>query len=100
MLLYAEVENFRSEQTEKGFHTSLKASYQILNSHSTRVAEHEFKLTEEYCQNARRDYFTNYFVWLPKRIYGGTYTLQLTLEDVKGQKIGQSSVDFTIKEKP
>ena len=35
---------------------------------------------------------------MPKRIYGGTYTLQLTIEDTLSQKIGQSTLEFTIKE--
>ena len=39
-----------------------------------------------------------YHIWLPKRIYGGRYTLQLTIEDTLSQKIGQSSIEFTIKE--
>jgi hypothetical protein len=33
---------------------------------------------------------------MPKRIYDGTYTLQLTIEDVQGKKVGQSSIQFTI----
>ena len=36
---------------------------------------------------------------MPKQIYNGKYTLQLTVEDTKGQKIGQSSIEFTVKEK-
>ncbi len=55
-------------------------------------------MTEEYCQNQRRDFFMRYHVWLPKRIYSGRYTLQLTIEDTLSQKIGQSSLEFTIKE--
>ncbi len=99
VLLYAEVENFKSVQTEKGYHTSLKSSYEILDSRGARVDQKEFEITVEYCQNPRRDYFIRYFVWMPKRIYGGTYTLQLSIEDTQSQKIGQSSIDFTIHEK-
>ncbi len=99
VLLYAEVENFKTLQNEKGFHTALKSSYEILDSHGARVDQKEFEITAEDCQNARRDYFIRYFVWMPKRIYGGSYTLQLTIEDTHSQKIGQSSIDFTIHEK-
>jgi hypothetical protein len=99
VLLYAEVENFKSLPTEKGFHTALKSSYQILDQHGARVDQKEFEITAEDCLNARRDYFIRYFVWMPKRIYGGTYTLQLTIEDTHSQKIGQSSIEFTINEK-
>lgn len=99
VLLYAEVENFKSVQNEKGFHTALKSSYEILDSHGARVDQKEFEITAEDCQNPRRDYFIRYFVWMPKRIYGGTYTLQLSIEDTQSQKIGQSSIEFTIQEK-
>ena len=81
VLLYAEVENFKSAATEQGFHTALRSSYQILDNRGARVDQKEFEITEEHCQNPRRDYFIRYFVWMPKRIYGGTYTLQLTIED-------------------
>ncbi len=98
VLLYAEVDNFKAESTDKGYHTSLKSSYQIVDAHGGRVAEQEFAVTEEHCQNPRRDFFIRYFVWMPKRIYPGKYTLQLTIEDALSHKIGQGSIDFTIKE--
>ncbi len=96
VLLYAEVENFASEATEKGFHTALKSSYQILDNRGARVAEQDFAVTEEICRNARRDFFIRYFVYMPKRIYDGTYTLELTIEDTQCKKIGQSRIEFTI----
>lgn len=97
VLLYAEVENFSSEPTAQGYHTSLRSSYQIFDSRGQRVADEEFTLTEESCLNPRRDYFTGYVLRLPEQIYPGKHTLQLTIEDLKSRKIGQSSVEFTIK---
>jgi hypothetical protein len=99
LLLYAEIENFKSEHADRGHHTALKASYQILDERGARVDEKEFALTEEYCQNPRRDFFIRYFIWMPQRIYGGTYTLQLSVEDTLSQKIGQASIEFKIKGK-
>jgi hypothetical protein len=99
VLLYAEVENFKSAASEQGFHTALKSSYQILDNRGARVDQKEFEITEEHCQNPRRDYFIRYFVWMPKRVYGGTYTLQLTIEDTLSQKIGQASIEFTVADK-
>lgn len=98
VLLYAEVENFRSEETEEGFVTALRSSYQILDSRGQRVEAKEFPVTEELCQSRRRDFFMRYFIWIPKRIYDGTYTLQLTIEDVKNQKFNQASIEFEVKE--
>jgi hypothetical protein len=99
VLLYAEVENFKSAPTDQGFHSALRSSYQILDNRGARVDQKEFEVAEEHCQNPRRDYFIRYFVWMPKRIYGGTYTLQLTIEDTLSQKIGQASIEFTVADK-
>ncbi len=96
VLLYAELENFASEASEKGYHTSLKSSYQILDSRGARVADQDFAVTEELCRNPRRDFFIRYFVYMPKRIYDGHYTLQLTIEDELSKKVGQSTIEFTI----
>jgi hypothetical protein len=97
VLLYAEVENFATELTPKGYHTSLKSSYQILNARGQRVAEHSFAPTEEHCQNLRRDFFIGYHLRLPKRIDPDKYTLQLSIEDLKCRKIGQASIEFEVK---
>ena len=96
VILYAEVENFASEKAEHGYHTALKSSYQILDSRGVRVDGQDFAVTEEVCRNTRRDFFIRYFVFMPKRIYDGTYTLQLTLEDPLGKKVAQSSIKFAI----
>ena len=98
LLLYAEVENFKSEETPKGFHTVLQASYQIFDSRGQRVAGQELNAVEEHCRNARRDFFLAYRLSLPKRIYAGKHVLQLTLVDQKSQKIGQASIEFSVKD--
>ena len=99
VLLYAEIDNFVTESTSRGFHTAFKTRYQIHDSRGNRVDEIEFPLTEEYCQNARRDFFVRYLFNLPKQIFNGPYTLQLSIEDLTGRKIGQASIDFVVKEK-
>lgn len=99
VLLYAEIENFKSEETAQGFHTSLEASYEILDRQGQRVAHDDLATTEENCQNHRRDFFVAYLIKLPKNIYEGGYKLNLTVEDKLGRKIGQSPIDFTIKQK-
>ena len=98
VILYAEVENFAAEPTPKGFHTALRSSYQIFDSRGQRVAEHDFAVAEEYCQNPRRDFFIGYRLRLPNRIYPGKHTLQLTIEDQKSQKVGQAPIELTIRD--
>jgi len=96
VLLYAEVDNYKAKQTSKGHHTALRSSYQIFDSCGRRVAYHEFSTNEEYCRNRRRDFFIGYEFSLPERIYPGEHVLELTVEDLNGGKIGQSTIRFTI----
>ena len=97
VLLYVEIANFTTELTDNGYETSLLGSYRILDTAGRRVADHTFHLENETCRNRRRDYFIPYRIWFPKRIHPGQYTLQLMVEDVKGLKFGQASVEFTIQ---
>lgn len=99
VLLYAEIENFRSRSTDKGFHTALKGAYQIFDKNGRRIAEKELAIKEEYCQNQRRDFFVPYFLWMPKLADDGTYTLKLTIEDVHRGEAAESTIDFVIKTK-
>lgn len=96
-LLYAEVENFASESTPKGYHTSLRSTYQILDEQGQRVVEHAFAPTEEHCQNIRRDYFIGYHLRLPKALGPGKYSLRLSIEDLQCHKVGQASIEFAVK---
>ncbi len=98
VLLYAEIENFTSEETSRGYHTALRSSYQIFDSREQRVANRDCPKTEEYCKNPRRDFFIGYHLVLPEKIYPGKHTLQLTIEDLRSRKIGQASIDLMIKE--
>jgi hypothetical protein len=98
VLIYAEVENFITEPGLNGFRSSLKSSYRIFDAAGQCAAEQEFAPSEEYCQNARRDFFLGYRTRLSKDIKPGRYQLQLTIEDLIAHKIGQTSIEFAIKE--
>ncbi len=98
VLLYAEIENFKSlHEMQKGYLTELASRYQIFDSRGQRASEHDFRLMNEHCQNPRRDYFVSYRLEIPDWLYDGQYTLQLTVEDRLAKKIGQSSIRFTVK---
>jgi hypothetical protein len=99
VLLYAEVDNFVSEPTAKGYHTSLRSGYRILDASGQPVVERSFAATEDYCQNLRRDFFIGYRLRLPQSVGPGKYTLQLSIEDLKSQKVGQGSVEFEVRMK-
>jgi hypothetical protein len=99
VLLYCEVENFQSKLSEKGYHTALKARYQVFDASGNRVAEKELGLKDEHCQNRRRDFFVPYFLWMPKQVPSGKYQLKLTLEDVHAGQTAEASIEFSIKDK-
>jgi hypothetical protein len=99
VLLYCEVENFQTELRDKGYHTALKARYEVFNASGERVADKDLGLKEEHCQNRRRDFFVPYFIWMPKQAPPGKYQLKLTLEDVHAGQTAEAMIDFEIKGK-
>ena len=98
-LLYAEIDNFSAEQTNRGeWETALSGSYQIYDEQGNKVAERNFPVETELCRNRRRDFFIPYRVYIPK-VNPGRYNLQLTMRDIKSKKTGQSiMIEFTVTE--
>jgi len=96
VLLYAEVENFRSEPTAKGYHTACKSRVEILDPQGNRVAVEDFPVTEEYCRNRRRDFFLGFELQLPTQLHPGRHTLELTVTDIHSGRVGRSAVEFQI----
>ncbi len=99
VLLYAEVENFKSEPTPDGpYRTVLKSTIEILDSRGAPVAKPiTFSPAEDLCANPRRDYFNSYEFTIPQRISLGPHTLKLTIEDQISQKVATYTVNFTVK---
>ncbi len=94
--LYAEIDNFRSESTEKGYHTSLATSYEVLDQAGNRVEGGEFANVDDHCLNKRKDFYIEYTFQLPKRIYASKYQLRLLIRDRLSGKIGKSGIEFEI----
>lgn len=98
VILYAEVENYRCKETARGYHTALRSTFEIFDGDRQKVAEHEFSTNEEYCKNARRDFFTICQFFIPKNLTPGKYVLRLTVADLNGDKAGESSITFHIRD--
>ena len=98
VLLYAEVENYRSKETARGYHTALRSTFEIFDTNRQKVAEHEFSTNEEYCKNARRDFFTVCQFLIPEKLRPGKYVLRLTVADLNGDKAGESSITFHVRD--
>ncbi len=97
MLLYAEVENFRTEPSPKGFHTAVKFNWQIFDARGNRVGDYVSSTSEDHSLTPKHEFFLTKWFYLPTPMQSGRYTLQFTVEDVLGHKVGQSSIEMTIK---
>lgn len=99
VLLYLELDNFVSEKSRdgKGFETQLQGSYEIVDASGRRVMDQTLPSDSHICKNMRRDYFISYRLRLPDKISIGSYTLKVTIEDVKGHKFGQKEIQFQIQ---
>lgn len=97
VLLYAEIENLASESTAKGYRTAWRSSYQILDATGKQIASYEYAPNEEYCRRPRRDFFIGCELSFPTDAPPGRYTLRLTVVDLIKQRVGQGTVDFTLR---
>ncbi len=98
--LYAEVENFQSCMTDRGYFTSLASSYELLDEKGIHVDRGEFPSVEDYCRNRRRDFHIEYGLSLPEQIAAGNYRLQLTIKDNLSNKTGQNVIEFEVAGHP
>lgn len=99
VLLYAEVENLSAESTPKGYRTAWRSSYQILDSTGKEVARYEYAPNEEYCRRPRRDFFIGCELSLPAEAAAGRYTLRLTVVDLIRNRVGQGTIEFSLRSK-
>jgi hypothetical protein len=98
VLLYAEVENFKSEPTADGpYRAILKSTIEVFDSAGKRVVSMPFAPNEDLCASPRRDYYNSYEFSIPQQISLGPHTLKLTVEDQLSQKVASYSVNFTVK---
>jgi len=96
VMLYAEVENFASIASEKGYATSLGTSFKVLDESNRLVDGKQFPDVQDSCRNRRRDFHMQYELALPERIYPGPYKIELTITDHNSGKIGQAMLPFEI----
>ena len=101
VLVYAEVDNFKSEpQSDGRFRTFLSSTIEIYKAGpSGELVEKPmtFPPTEDLCSNHRRDYFHSYEFTIPPRIGLGPHVMKLTVADQLGNKIATYSLNFTVK---
>ncbi|VAX37146.1 hypothetical protein MNBD_PLANCTO02-2580 [hydrothermal vent metagenome] len=101
LLLYSEVQNFKSNPSEDGkfYRTMLKSTISIhrIGNKGGTVAEFQFDPAEDLCRNYRKDYFHSYEIALPDNITLGPHVLTLTVTDQLGDKIATETLKFNVK---
>lgn len=88
VIVYAEVENFRSTMTDTGdFVTNLlpRIEFYREGDGSNVVEKIEFDETIDYSRNHRRDYFLVFEFNLPADLSPGRYTMVLQVDDGAGE---------------
>jgi len=95
VLLYAEIENFKSEPTADGqYRTLLRSTIEILSPSGEVRKKIDFPATEDLCRNYRRDYFHNYQFTIPDRLPLGPHVLKLAVFDELSGKMATYTLNF------
>ncbi len=100
VLLYAEIENLKSESTAKGYRTSWQSSYRIIDDGGRVVADYQYTPNEEYCRRVRRDFFIGCELSIPSHLTPGRYTLRLSVTDLLSRRTGETSIEFSVPDRP
>ena len=102
VLIYAEVENFTSEQNPRDgrFLTQTRSTVQIFEAGGERLIETlplDEPITADTCDRHRQDYFLVYDLKIPARIGLGPHVMKLTVEDTLGGQTVETRLNFTVK---
>ncbi|MCA9054130.1 MAG: hypothetical protein KDA75_09855 [Planctomycetaceae bacterium] len=106
VLVYAEVENFRSELTQDSlYRTRLRSSLEILPADANGlvppsalpVDRRELPPTDDVCRSVRRDYFHSYRLDIPAHLPPGRYVLRLRMLDEISRKMAVNEIPFVLR---
>lgn len=95
--LYVEAENYHSTSSEKGFCTSLGATYELLDDKGKRVSGGEFPDVEDCCRSRRRDFHIQFGLTMPENLAPGRYRVELVVKDRQCDKLGHATAAFEIR---
>ena len=86
VIVYFEVDNLTSDQQSDGHATKLDTELRLVNASGECLHEWEFPPLAESCPTPRRDYFARYILELPEGIAPGPLRLEMTVNDLLGEK--------------
>jgi hypothetical protein len=97
VLVYIEVDNFKSEKTSSGlFRTLLTVRPSLLNKTGEELWSNSYDNIEDLSRQRRHDFFLTVNEVLPASLTPGEYTLKIEVEDVLAGKINSNTAKFKI----
>ena len=97
VIVYIEVDNFKSEKTPSGLHrTLLSLRPSLLNKSGEELWSDSQDNIEDLSRQQRHDFFLALNETLPASLSPGEYTLKIEVEDVLAGKINSSTARFKI----
>lgn len=86
VIVYFEVDNLTSDLGPEGHATKLDTELRLVNASGECLHEWSFPPLAEQCPAPRRDYFARYILEVPAGISPGPLRLELTVNDLLGEK--------------
>lgn len=99
LLIYSELENYRSERTAQGqFRTVLKSTVELFPAGTDRSVDHvPYNETTDLCNSIRQDFIQGYRYRLPQQLAPGAYVLRLTIDDQLSGKSASYELNLTVR---
>jgi hypothetical protein len=101
VLIYVELDNFRSERTDAGIYRSeFSASLEIVRVDDQ--GEHQVDLfplpsIEDEATVRRTDFFQSFELVIPSHLPEGTYQVRILLRDQLSQQQARATLPFTVR---
>lgn len=96
VIVYFELANLASNETEAGHTTSIDTVLRLVDADGRRLHEWTFHPIDETCRNRRRDYFVRYLVQFPADLPAGACRLELAVTDAVAATTAQASLPLEI----
>lgn len=100
VLVYAEIENYRSDYSPaSGYKTVLNSTMEIhrAGTQGGLISQEDLGVTEDFCRSPRHDYFHSYMVKLPDNLAKGPHSMKLLVEDRLAKKVAEYTLNFQVK---
>jgi hypothetical protein len=100
VIVYFEVDNLTSEKVLDGHATKLDTTLRLVNVSGECLHEWRFPPLTENCPAPRRDYFARYILEVPEGIAPGPLRLEMTVNDLLGEKSADVSLPLEVIREP